>query len=47
MKKFFEEPKLYVEQFAVTDILTASSWNGITPGDDETDFVSPFSPKNP
>lgn len=46
MKKFFEEPKLYVEQFAVTDILTASNWyDSIEKGGDETGFISPFSPK--
>ena len=47
MKKFFEEPKLYVEQFAVTDILTASSGNwfdgydGVGGNPDETTPIVP------
>ena len=50
MKKIFEAPKLCVEQFAVTDVLTTSGgwWNDIEkPDGNETDILpisgSPFS----
>lgn len=48
MKKFFEEPKLYVEQFAVTDVLTASNWyDGVGGGaDNDETIITPITPKN-
>ena len=47
MKHFFEEPKLQVEQFAVTDVLTASSWlDNVKRGDDEIGILTPFSSAN-
>ena len=44
MKKIFEEPKLFVEQFTVADdVLTTSGWGNWTLGDDEMDVYDAIS----
>ena len=45
MKMNFEEPKLTLEQFSVTDLLTASNWSENLPiGPDETNPIGGLNP---